>query len=190
MTKNLDEMRAEVAEAARHAVLAMAGAWVESAWAVTQELRDLVGVASERLVAEQENSREELEQALELERQRLESEQQQNRATEQVRLTRDLLRDLTQRRQCLLDEQAKANPVERLLLALELRDVVAEQTRLLMAAGVAGEQAQAATALPAAKEALPAPKTEEPCGDEPNGTAAKPNGNGKGRGKKVTAAKE
>jgi hypothetical protein len=181
-TKNLDAMRSEVAQAARQTVLAMAGAWVESACAVTQELRALLGAA-----------REEAEQTLELGRQRLQSEGEQTRFGRQMALYGDLLRALAERRHQLLELQAKADPVARLLLGIELRGVVARQARLMIAAGATPEEAEAATALPAVKEtavkekdALPAPKAEQANGEPGNGTAAaKASGNGKGRGKKA-----
>jgi hypothetical protein len=182
--KRLEQMQAEMSQAGQRAVLDLAGAFTEAVRTTADQLRAVVEAASERLAAEQEDFAEDLRQEGQTQREAVEC----GRLSKQVAAYGDVLRDLAERRRQLAEAKATADPVQRVLADIELRELATKQVRLLVAAGASQAEAEAATATPPvkeAKEALPAPKTEEP-----NGTAvATPNGKGKAS-KKATAAKE
>jgi hypothetical protein len=178
--KRLEQMHGEMVEAGRQAVIDLAGAFTEAVRTTAEQLHAVAAVASERLAAEQEEFAEDLQRELQTRRQAGEC----GHFGRQVAAYGDVLRDLAERRRQLGEAKATADPVQRVLVDIELRGLAARQARLMLAAGASQAEAEAATALPP-REALAAPVAERPQGQESD-RPVKVNGNGR----KKAATKE
>jgi hypothetical protein len=117
MTQGREEMRAQVAQPARQTVLDLTATWIEAAAQTARELRALVAVAGERLASEQQAF------AADLQMQRQANEC--GRFSKQMGAYAEVLQTLAARRQQLLEARLIANPVQRVLLEIELRGVAA-----------------------------------------------------------------